>query len=218
MKAIVIGGTGLIGKLVVEELKANSQVTEVVVLTRNTQATDGKVKFLAIDFNQLNSLEINTGFDVAFCCLGTTIKKAKTKANFELVDYTYVVNFAQWAKNHHIKTLGVISAMGANPNSSVFYSKVKGKTEQALKNIGFYGLLFYRPSLLLGQRNEFRLGEKLGEIMLKIFQPILIGQWQNYRAIQAADVAKTMVNTTLKQPKGIRIFSSGEIKSYLKAL
>ena len=153
---------------------------------------------------------------MAFCCLGTTIKKAGSQENFKKVDLDYFLTFADLTKSKNAKTFAVVSAMGAEINSSFFYNRVKGEMEQNIAEKGFYGTVILRPSLLLGKRREFRFGEKIGELLLIILRPIMIGSWRSYTAIKATDVTYAMVSSSKKQPKGIRIFKSAQIRTYAK--
>jgi uncharacterized protein YbjT (DUF2867 family) len=125
-----------------------------------------------------------------------------------------VVDFAELAKENGVKSFSVISAMGANAKSSIFYNKVKGEMEEALQKVGIKGLLVLRPSLLLGDRKESRFGEKVGEVVMWLLKPIFIGSWRNYAAVQSKHVAQTMVHATKTQPVGLRLFSSAEFKLY----
>lgn len=140
--------------------------------------------------------------DICFCCLGTTIKKAKSKENFEKIDKDYPLRLAQWFKEvsprgHFI----IVTAMGANAQSSVFYNKVKGEVEEGLRGLGLGGLSILRPSLLLGEREEQRFLEALGQKILP-----LIPAPQNYKPIKGAQVAEKMLEIAksglpINQPK-----------------
>ena len=216
MKALIVGASGLIGKQVLEILRNDPEIESVTSLNRKKDETEGKVSHKKIDFNNLNKLEFTQQFDIAFCCLGTTIKIAKTKENFKKVDYQYLIDFAELAKENGVKSYSVISAMGANAKSGIFYNKVKGEMEEALQKIGLKGLLILRPSLLLGDRKESRFGEKVGEVVMFLLKPFFIGSWRNYAAVKSEYVAKTMVHATKAQPVGLRLFSSAEFKLYTK--
>ena len=216
MKALIVGATGLIGKQVLELLNNDPEIEKVVSLNRNKEAVGGKINHQKIDFDHLKEVELKEEYDLAFCCLGTTIKIAKTKENFKKVDYQYVVDFAELAKENGVKSYSVISAMGANAKSGIFYNKVKGEMEEALQKVGIKGLLILRPSLLLGDRKESRFGEKVGEVVMFLLKPFFIGSWRNYAAVKSEYVAKTMVHATKAQPFGLRLFSSAEFKLYTK--
>ncbi|HCY00506.1 MAG TPA: hypothetical protein DG754_10235, partial [Bacteroidales bacterium] len=131
--------------------------------------------------------------DTAYCCLGTTIKKAGSKEAFLEVDLELVVDFANKAKEAGVKRFAVVSSIGANAKSKNFYLNTKGKVEEQLKAIGFKRLVIVQPSLLLGKRNEKRFGEDMGKVLYSVFKFIFIGPLKKYRGIQALDVAKAMI-------------------------
>ena len=216
MKALLVGASGLVGSETLKLLSNDESITKVVSLGRSKEGEEGKVQHLKIDFDNLAHTPLNGDFDLAFCCLGTIIKTAGSQQNFKKVDLDYVLAFADLAKAKNVKTFAVVSAMGANKNSSFFYNRVKGEMEDKIEEKAFYGTVIMRPSLLLGKRKEFRFGEKIGELLLTLFWPIMIGSWRSYTAIKATNVTYTMVSSSKKQPKGIRIFKSAQIRTYAK--
>lgn len=151
----------------------------------------------------------------AYSSLGTTIKQAGSKERFFAIDHDLVVGFAQWAKELGAVGFYYVSAMGADANSSIFYNQVKGKTEDDLKDLQFEHLALFRPSLLLGNRQEFRLGEQLASIVMKplVWLKIL----KNVRPIYDYQVAKAMVQVAENPArKGIEIVTSGEMQDLSK--
>lgn len=182
------------GSHCLNELLSCDRYEKVIALGRRKLSRENdKLVSLVVDFDQLEKVEGLAEFDDVFCCLGTTIKKAGSKANFKKVDYTYVINLANLAKKAGAKRFMVVSAVGANAKSSVFYNQVKGEMENSLQELKIPETHIFEPSLLLGDREEFRLGERIGEFAMKIARPILRGGLSKYRAIHAADVAKAMV-------------------------
>ncbi len=144
--------------------------------------------------------------------MGTTIKKAGSQEAFKQVDYTLVVTVAEIMKQQGAEQFIVISSMGADKNSKVFYSRVKGEMEQALKEINYPCLRIIRPSLLLGSREEFRLGEKIGVILAPVLQPLMLGSLKKYRPVQAESVAEFMVNVAREEPiSGVHVYESNTI-------
>ena len=131
--------------------------------------------------------------DELYCCLGTTIKKAGSKENFRKVDYDMPLQMAKAAFKNGIKSYLLVSSVGANAESSNFYLRTKGEVEHAVKEVGFEKLIILQPSFLLGKRNEFRLGEKIGKIIFRFFELFLFGKLKKYQAVQAENVAKTMI-------------------------
>ena len=194
MKAVVAGATGLIGKFLIAELEKDSAYESVIALTRKAKENTVKTTWKVIDFDSKDELDNATkGADIAFCCLGTTMKQAGSKDAFIKVDYQYVVDFAKAAKQNNARQFSVISAMGADAKSKIFYNQVKGEMEEAIQNLGFSELIIFHPSLLLGPRDENRLGEKIGTILGKIFSPLLFGSLKKYQTIHVSKIAKAMI-------------------------
>lgn len=192
--ALIAGATGLIGSHCLDELLSSDRYSKVIAVGRRKLSREhDKLVSLVVDFDQLDNVDELANFDDAFCCLGTTIKKAGSKENFKKVDYTYVINFASLAKKAGATRFMVVSAIGADAKSSVFYNQVKGEMENSLKDLNIPQTHIFEPSLLLGDREEFRLGERIGEVVMKLARPVLRGGLSKYRAIHAADVAKAMV-------------------------
>lgn len=196
--AIIVGATGLIGKELCRQLLADERYEKVKLLVRKHQElTHPKIEELIIDFNALDALSIIG--DELYCCLGTTIKTAGSKEAFYKVDYEYVVQVSKQALKAGVKKLVVVSAMGADKKSSVFYNKVKGEMEEAISQLDFENTIIVRPSMLLGNRSEFRLGELIGKKVMRALSFLIPAK---YKAIHDYQVAKAMIlqaNTNLKQ-------------------
>lgn len=171
MIAIIIGSTGLTGSFLVRKLLADSAITTVISVSRRplTISNAKLTEVLISDLAELSAIESKLGSELYFCCLGTTIKMAGSKENFEKVDHDAIVAFAQVAKAHDAKSFMLISAMGANPSSMFFYNRVKGRTENDVKALGLRSLIIFRPALLVGPRQGFRLSES---ILTKTLVPI----------------------------------------------
>src|SRR4051794_37953879 len=163
--ALVAGPTGLVGRLMVKRLLANPAWDRVVALTRHPLPdADAKLTQLQTDYSDLKKLRGQLAADDVFCCLGTTLKKAGSRAAFERVDYHMVVDLARATKAAGAKQFLVVSAVGAAPKfPAPFYSRVKARMEQAVSEIGFDAVEVVRPSLLLGARDERRLAEDLAQ-------------------------------------------------------
>ena len=163
-------------------------------------------------FDNLGPELSNNQVDDVYCCLGTTIKKAGSQEAFKKVDHTLVVTVAGLMKKHGAEQFPVISAMGANKDSKVFYNRVKGEMEAALQELGYPCLRIIRPSLLLGPREEFRLGEKLAVILTPLLKPILLGSLKKYRPVEAEKVAQFMVKVAReKSVVGVHVYESDVI-------
>lgn len=194
MKAVVAGGTGLTGGFLINELENNPDFDSVVALTRKERKNTEKTTWKVVDFEDHEALlEITKGVDVVFCCLGTTIKKAGSQNQFYKVDYEYVVNLAKAAKSNNVRQFSIMSAIGADAKSKVFYNRVKGEMEEAIHSLGFDELIIFQPSLLLGPRDERRFGESMGIFFGKLFAPLLFGNMKNYHPIHVSHIAKAMV-------------------------
>lgn len=208
MEAIVVGSTGLIGSELLKLLEKDQSFTKITALVRKKTASVGtKVIEVKVDFGSL-PVDLFETQDVVFCCLGTTIKKAGSKEAFRKVDYEYPLLTAKIAKEKGVEQFAIVTAMGANPQSKIFYNNVKGDIENALKNINFESLGIFRPSMLLGDRAEVRTGERIGQAVMKLFSWAIP---KNYKAIQAMSVAMAMVNFAKKNQKGNFIIENGEM-------
>jgi uncharacterized protein YbjT (DUF2867 family) len=208
--ALVVGATGLIGNLVVEELLRSDKYTQVKVLVRKPlQYQHPKLTTTVVDFDALNAALINA--DDVYCCLGTTMKKAGSKEAFYKVDYTYPHQLAQIAKANGTKRFSIVTAMGADSKSLFYYNRVKGEIEESLRKLGFEAFIVFRPSLLLGNRPESRLGEQMGESLMKLFRPLIP---EKYRAIEASKVAKAMVLITASHMKGNLVYESDVLQEF----
>lgn len=208
--AVVLGATGLVGSAVTEELLKREGWDEVRVLVRNElELTHPKLKQFVVNWDELqNYSDLFKGVHSIFCCLGTTIKKAGSQENFERVDLHYPVEAATIAINNGVKQFLAVSSLGANSKSRNFYSRTKGRVEDALIALGFQGLHLFRPSLLLGDRKEFRLGERIAARIMTALKFAMVGKAAQYRAIQGTTVARAMVNIASADTHGLHIYTN----------
>lgn len=205
--ALILGATGLVGSEVLKQALEEPVYSKIKILVRSPQEIKHpKLEELVIDFRKLEQYENEFAVDHVYCCLGTTIKKAKTKEKFRLVDYEYPLLAARLSKGKAEKFL-VISAQGANPDSPFFYNKTKGELERDLIALNLSNLIIFRPSLLLGDRKEDRPGEKIAGSIMKIINPLFMGPLKKYAAISATYVAECMISAA----KGIFLFEDLEI-------
>jgi uncharacterized protein YbjT (DUF2867 family) len=212
MKAVIAGATGLIGTFLVDRMKTDKDVMTVTALNRRDGEQVGKVAWTKVDFDKSADLEKACAeADHAFCCLGTTMKTAGSKEAFRKVDHDYVIAFAKAAKSQGIESFSVVSAIGSDANSSVFYNKVKGEMERDLENIGFESLHIFHPSLLLGPREESRLGEKIGTVGMKLVSPLMMGSLTKYKPIHVKTVASAMLRLAKAPQKGVHHFEYDEM-------
>ncbi|MXV37269.1 NAD(P)H-binding protein [Flavobacteriaceae bacterium Ap0902] len=172
MRAIVIGGTGATGMPLVSQLLADKDITAVVSLVRNpSREPHEKLNEVKVDFENLQDYADIIYGDLAFSCLGTTLKDAGGKKEQWHIDYDYVHAFAQIAKGNEVPTFVLLSAQGADANAFFFYSKLKGKLEDAIKKLDFEHLVIARPSMLI-RPNSKRMGERIGVVMLNFFNKL----------------------------------------------
>jgi len=199
-KAILIGATGLIGSELLKQLLADSNYSEVKVLARrSTNVNHSKLKEVLINFDDLESYKSELVGDVLFSTMGTTIKKAGSQLAQYKIDYTYQYNTAKLASDNGVKQLVLLSSYGANSESKVFYSRIKGELDEAVQNLNFDAVSIMRPSMLAGDRKEFRLAEK---ILTPIMYALLwIPGIRKYRPIKDVVVAKAMINSVKKEFK-----------------
>jgi len=209
--ALLAGATGLVGGHVLRVLLADEAYQKITVLSRRgLPLTSPKLQQRLIDFDHLADLDVPKVDDV-FCCLGTTIKKAGSQEAFRKVDYGYVEALARVAARAGAKQFLLVSAIGANSKSRVFYSRVKGETEAAVQAVGFAGTHIFRPSLLLGDRAESRPAERLGIVVGRAVAFAFVGSLRKYRPIAAATVAAAMVRAAKKARPGVHVYTFGEM-------
>ncbi len=211
MRVLISGATGLVGEQLLNQLIENENVSSIVILGRSIHVINHpKVHSYFVDMSNL-TVALDTHFDVAFCALGTTIKKAGSKAKQYEIDHDYVVNFARFSKEHGVKRIGVVSSIGAAATSSNFYLKTKGEMETSVTALGFDQAVFIRPSFLMGNRKEFRFGEKIAIGIFKVIKPLLVGKFLKYRGVEVTNVAKKLIQTTVSVTIPVTHIESNEI-------
>ena len=210
--ALIAGASGLIGGFLLPILLKDSRYSRVISVGRRKLGIEHpKLTEVIVDMDDLPAME-KEKIDDVFCCLGTTIKKAGSKENFRRVDFQYPLNLAEFGLAYDARRYTLVSSMGADEESKIFYSRTKGEVEKVVATIGYNRVDIMRPSALLGPRKEFRLGERLGIILLRLFGFLLIGKAKKYRAIEAETVAKAMDKLMLEEKPGVFIHESDEIK------
>ena len=215
--ALIAGATGLVGSELLQLLVKSDHYKTIHVITRRPIETGSdKIVTHTADSETIENLMISEKMDHAFCALGTTIKKAKTKENFRRIDHDYVLAFAKKTVGFGAEKFMVVSSLGANPKSLFFYNRVKGEVEQALQQVQIKHLFIFRPSLLLGKRNEQRSGEEIATRIYRLLEPLFIGKLKKYKGIEAATVAKAMIEAALHETDETRIYESDEIRNFLK--
>ncbi len=192
--AIILGATGLTGSHLLNKLLANDDYKEIKVFTRrSTGKTHPKLTEIICDVLTLEAQADEFIADEVFCCIGTTKAKTPDKTLYHAIDYGIPVACAKLAERNKIPTLSVISAIGADAKSSVFYSRTKGEMEQAILQCNIANILIYRPSLIYGERADNRLGEKVGTAVVKGLQTAMKGKLKKYRAISGEQLANALL-------------------------
>lgn len=208
-KAIIIGATGLVGLALIEQLQSSDDFESITVVVRKkTDKLDAYTKvtqFDLEDFLLLNDEDVN-GFTHAFSCLGSTIKQAGSKDKFYAIDYEINAHFADLIQDKNIHLL-IVSALGANANSPIFYNKVKGQLEDYLKKLSIYKLSIFQPSLLIGKRSEVRLLEDTAQTLFKLVEKTWTKPFK-YKPISAEQLAHTMVIAAQTQSAAFKLYDN----------
>lgn len=193
--AIILGASGLTGGLLLQKLIDDNRYSTIKLFSR-TRIEGLPNKAIQFIGNLLELEQFSSDFtaDEVYCCIGTTAKKTPDKKLYKKIDYGIPVAAAKLAKENDIPTFLVISAMGANKTSSVFYNRTKGEMEQGVLQQGIKNTSILRPALIGGERNERRVLEKIGIVVFKIIQPLFIGPLKKYRIINAESIAQAMLN------------------------
>jgi uncharacterized protein YbjT (DUF2867 family) len=211
--ALLIGASGLVGGHCLRFLLEDPSYANVLILVRKPlPEKHDKLTQLVFDFNELEAIGKCPRVDDVYCCLGTTIKKAGTQEAFRKVDFDYPVRIAALTQHCGANQFLLISSLGADSHSRIFYNRVKGEVEEAIRKISFTAFHVFRPSLLLGERKEPRTGEKAGAFIMSGLKYAMGGPLKKYRPIQARDVANAMVRVAQMNLTGVNIFESQRIQ------
>ena len=208
--AIVIGSTGLVGTEIVNQLQQSAVYSKIILLNRRVSGYNfSKVEERVINFDapDLNGV---SGDDL-YCAIGTTIRSAGSKQKQFRVDCEYPSTLAKLLKAQGIQQFLLVSSIGANANSSNFYLRTKGQLEKNIQDIGFASTVIIRPSFLLGKRKEFRLGEKVAIVLMKLLSPLMLGVFKKYRGVQASAIAAKMIALANQNLKGLTLIESDQI-------
>lgn len=207
--AIILGATGLTGNLLLEKLLKDSAFDKIKLFSRSSvENNNPKIEEHLIDMFQLENYSDEFKADVVFCCVGTTKAKTPNKETYKKIDYGIPVSAAKLAKENGIETFIVISALGADQNSSVFYNKTKGEMQRDVLNQNINNTYILQPSLIVGDRNESRLGENIAEGFMKVFGFLVP---KKYKMIKAETIAEAMI-VLAKKGYSEKIITSEKIK------
>lgn len=213
VSALVLGATGLVGRHCLTRLLEDPAYHRVAALTRRPlPVAHPKLETAEVDFDHLAECGEVFAVDHVFCCLGTTLRKAGSREAFRRVDLEYVGEAARLAADQGASTFVLVSALGADPKSRVFYNRVKGQAEEAVREAGLHRVIVLRPSLLLGDRSESRPGERLAQILTRPLGPFMVGPLARYRPIRAQRVAAALVDAAHALPDGVHVLESHEIR------
>lgn len=210
--ALVLGATGLVGGHCLELLLGDPAWSRVTVVARRALGrADARLREVVADFGRLDEAADAFAVDDVFCCLGTTIRQAGSQEAFRRVDHDYVVRAAELARRQGATRFLLVTALGADPGSRVFYNRVKGEAERDVTALPFEGVALLRPSLILGARADRRPAEALFQKAAPLLSPLLWGPLRRYRAIPAAAVARAMVRLAREGFGGVRVVENDEI-------
>lgn len=213
--ALIIGASGLVGGECLQALLADNYFDQVIALTRKPlNIQHKKLNNVIVDFNAPETFRDICKADLVFSVMGTTIAKAGSKEAFYHVDYTYPYTVAQVAQQLGAKQHILVSSVGANIESPIFYSKVKGGIEKAITDLHFETNIILRPSILLGHRNESRPMEKIGQAVASALAFAFIGPLASYKGITAKKVAKAMVLLAKSEINGTRVVENKELVNF----
>ena len=214
--AILFGASGFIGSHLLQELLDNDDYQQVIIVVRKNQnITHPKLKTLVGDFHTLPQLKENIVGDEIFIALGTTKKNTPDEKEYYQVDHDYPVLAAKIAKENGAKSVFIVTAVGANPNSAVSYMKTKGEVERDIIALNFEYTHIFEPSMITGNRKETRSGEKILINFFKIINPLLLDKFNKYKGIDGAAVAKAMNNAAKNQSEKVKIYQWNEMDSLL---
>jgi uncharacterized protein YbjT (DUF2867 family) len=209
--ALVAGSTGLIGSQLLELLLNDSAYSKVIALSRKPLSiSNPKLENVVVEASDFKDHSAFKADDV-FCCLGTTIKQAKTKEAFRKIDFDYPLTLATIMKANGATQFFLVSALGADKNSRIFYNQVKGEVEEAIDAVGISAYHIFRPSLLIGPRKEHRSGEDAAKVFYKIFGFIIPAK---YKGIESIKVARAMLSFAKVNKPGKFVHESDEMQTF----
>lgn len=209
--ALLAGGTGLIGRQLLQLLLESSRYSKVIALTRHDLPGHPRLVQIRTEFEELHDKANELKADDVFCCLGTTMEKAGSKQNFYKVDFDYPLQVAKITKASGAKQFLLVSALGANKKSGIYYNKVKGEIEEAILQVGFETVHIFRPSLLRGKREEKRAGERAAQVLYKVVGFLIP---KKYKAIDSLKVANAMFSLAEQEQKGVFIHESIQLQRF----
>ena len=214
--ALVFGSSGLVGSHVLNQLIQHSNYSKIKLFVRSSiKVNDRKIELIQTDFNNLEQHREEMMGDECFFCIGTTKKNSPDKNEYQRIELDMPKQVAQIAKSNNIKSYFFVSSVYANSKSSGDYLKYKGLVEKEILSLGFSKVGIMRPSFILGDRKEFRLGEKIGIIIFKLLNPLFIGPLKKMKSIHSETIAKAMIKLA-NENNNQKIFESDQISDLVK--
>ena len=211
--AIILGATGLTGSIILEKLVKDERYKTIKLFSRKEiDGLPSKVNQYVGNLFELENFKADFTADEVYCCIGTTAKKTPDKAVYRAIDYGIPFTAAKLSKENGIPTFLVVSALGANANSSIFYNKTKGEMERDVLSEKIQNTYILQPSIIEGKRNEQRIGEKIGLAAFKLVQPLFFGKLKKYRITEAEHIAQAMLNLA-NTPLNKQVIASHEIEA-----
>jgi uncharacterized protein YbjT (DUF2867 family) len=215
--AIILGATGLTGSILLKKLMNDQRYETIKLFSRKKiEGLPKKVTQYIGDVLTLQNFKEEFKADEVFCCIGTTAKKTPNKETYKKIDFGIPATAAKLSKENNINTFLVISALGANEKSAVFYNKTKGQMQQEVLKQNIPNTFILQPSIIDGNRNETRIGEKIGLIIFKLIQPLFIGPLKKYKVIKAEEIAQAMLNLANTKTINKNFITSNYIKEISK--
>jgi uncharacterized protein YbjT (DUF2867 family) len=215
-KAILFGASGYIGSHLVQDLLNNEAYEQVIIVVRkDLNIQHPKLKTVLGDFNALQNLKAELVADDVFITLGTTKKKTPDLKAYYQVDHDYPVLAAKIAKENGAKSVFMVTAIGANSSSKIFYSRTKGDVERDVIALDFDHTHIFQPSMILANRKENRTGEQIFMSIFRVINPLFVGGISKYKGIEGKDVAKAMNNAAMNQTTKVKVYQWKEINELL---
>jgi uncharacterized protein YbjT (DUF2867 family) len=213
--ALLFGASGLVGNHLLNQLISNNNYSKIKLFVRSTiNISDPKIEIIQTDFKNLENHKEDIIGDDCFFCIGTTKKNSPDKNEYQRIELEVPKQIAQIAKSNSVNSFVFVSSGYADPKSSGDYLKFKGEVEEELKRLNFPKLGIMRPSFLLGDRKEKRIGEKIGIFVFKLLSPLFLGPLKKMKPIHSATVAKAMIAIT-QNDSSQTIFESNEISEII---
>jgi uncharacterized protein YbjT (DUF2867 family) len=212
--AVVLGATGFIGRHLISELVNDPAFSKVRLLVRKAIVYEHeKVEVAVTDFSKMEDYKARLGTgDSIFCCIGTTMKKVQgDKAAYRKIDFDIPVNAATIGRQAGFTRYILVSSVGANASASNFYLQLKGQVEEAIAVVGFKALHIFRPSMLMGDRQEARMGESIAKGLMHVVSPLMFGKLSKYKGVHGKVVAKSMVEAAKSKMVGVKVYEYNDI-------